>query len=124
MALSISSKIFLVLPLKIMVESLQSSVDLLKTTTFSEAIYSTLTSSDSPISSGVGGSSLERIVALMALATLLSSNLLIILTTMILYLSKKWRTISEMDPPETTTLTLAPTSFWTNFSAKSYSPLV
>jgi len=55
-----------------MVESLQSSVDLLKTTTFSEAIYSTLTSSDSPISSGVGGSSLERMVALMALATLLS----------------------------------------------------
>lgn len=102
---------FLVLPLKMIVESLQSSVDLLKTTTFSEAIYSTLTSSDSPISSGVGGSSFERMVALMALATLLNSNLLMILTTMILYLSKKCKTMSEIDPPDTTTLTLAPTSF-------------
>jgi len=46
MALSISSRIFLVLPLNIIVESLQSSVDLLKTTTFSDAISSTRTSSD------------------------------------------------------------------------------
>ena len=124
MALSISSRMFLVLPLRMIVESLQSSVVLLKTTTFSEAISSTLTSSDSPIYSGVGGSSFDKMVALIALATLLNSNLLIILTTIILYLSKKWRTISEIDAPETTTLTLAPTSFCTNFSAKSYSPLV
>lgn len=110
-ALSISYRIFLVLPLKIIVESLQSSVDLLNTTTFYEAIYSTLTSSDYPIYSGVGGSNFDKIVALIALATLLNSNLLIILTTIILYLSKKCKTISETEPPDTTTFTFAPTSF-------------
>lgn len=71
-ALSTSSRIFLVLPLKIIVLSLQSSVFLLKTTNFSDAISSTQTSSDYPISSGVGASSLDKIVALIALATLLS----------------------------------------------------
>lgn len=89
MALSTSSKIFLVLPLNMMVLNLQSSVFLLKTTSFSEAIYSTPTSSDSPIYSGVGASNFDKIVALIALATLLSSNLLRILTTNILYLSRK-----------------------------------
>jgi hypothetical protein len=43
---------------------------------------------------------------------------------MILYFSKKWRTISEIVPPVTATFTLASTRPWTNFSAKSYSPLV
>ena len=41
MALSTSSKIFFVLPLKMMVLSLQSSVFLLKTINFSEASSST-----------------------------------------------------------------------------------
>jgi hypothetical protein len=50
-------------------------------------------------------------VALTALATLRNSHLLIILTTMILYLSKKCKIISETDPPDTTTLMFAPTSF-------------
>ena len=93
-----------------MVDNLQSSVLRLKMTTFSDAIYSTPTSSDVPTSSGVGALSSERIVALTALATLLSSNLLKILTTMILYLSIKCKTISETDPPETTTLMLALTN--------------
>ena len=110
-ALSTSSRIFLVLPLKIIVLNLQSSVFLLKTTTFSEAIYSTIISSHSPVSSGVGASNFDRMIALMALATLLISNLLIILTVMILYLSKKCKTISEIDPPVTTTLIFAFTSF-------------
>lgn len=123
-ALSTSSKIFLVLPLNMMVLSLQSSVFLLKTTSFSEAIYSTPTSSDSPISSGVGASSLDRIVALIARATLRSSNLLRILTTRILYLSRKWSTMSEIVPPPMTTLTFAFTNFCTNFSASYYSPLL
>ena len=124
MALSTSSKMFLVLPLKTIVLNLQSSVSLLKTTSFSEAISSTQTSSDYPISSGVGAYNLDRIVALIALATLLSSNLLRILTTRILYLSRKCKTISEIVPPPITTLTLALTNFWTNFSASYYSPLL
>ena len=110
------------LPLRTMVESLQSSVSLLKITNFSEAISSTPTSSDEPASSGVGAYSLERMVARMALANLLNSNLERILTAMILYLSRKWRTISEMDAPLTTTLMFAFTSFCTNFSARSSSP--
>ena len=110
----------MVLPLKMMVDSLQSSVSLLNTTNFYDAISSTPTSSEVPVSSGVGASNLERMVALTALEILLNSNLLIILTTNILYLSKKCKTISETDPPETTTLMLAFTNFWTNFSAKSY----
>ena len=57
----------------------------------------------------------DRIIALIALATLLSSNLLMILTVIILYLSRKCKTISEIDPPVTTTLMLAFTSFCTNF---------
>jgi len=93
------------------VDSLQSVVFLLKITSFSEAISSTPTSSDVPVSSGVGGYSFERMVALMALATLLSSNLERILTAIILYLSRKCKTISEMEPPETTTLIFAFTSF-------------
>lgn len=72
MALSISSKILVVLPLKMIVESLQSSVYLLKMTTFSDAISSTPTSSEVPTYSGVGASSLDRMVALTALATLLN----------------------------------------------------
>ena len=119
-ALSTSSKRFLVLPLKIMVLSLQSSVFLLKTTNFSDAIYSTQTSSDSPIYSGVGASNFDKIVALIALATLLNSNLLRIRTTKILYLSKKWRMISEIVPPPRTTFTFAATSFCTNFYANYY----
>ena len=114
-ALSTSSRIFLVLPLRIIVLNLQSSVFLLNTTNFSEATSSTMISSHSPVSSGVGAYNLERIIALMARATLLSSNLLMILTVMILYLSKKCKTISEMDPPVTTTLILALTNFCTNF---------
>ena len=89
MALSMSSRMLVVLPLRMIVDSLQSSVYLLKMTTFSEAISSTPTSSDVPTSSGVGASSLERMVALTALATLRSSNLERILTTIILYLSRK-----------------------------------
>lgn len=71
-ALSISSKIFFVLPLRIIVLSLQSSVSLLNTTSFSEATSSTATSSDSPIYSGVGASNFDKIVALTALAILRS----------------------------------------------------
>jgi hypothetical protein len=100
-----------VLPLKTMVDSLQSAVFLLNMTSFSEAISSTPTSSDVPVSSGVGAYSLERMVARTALATLLNSNLDRILTAIILYLSKKCKTISAIDPPQTTTLMLALTSF-------------
>lgn len=115
MALSISSRMLVVLPLKTMVESLQSSVFLLKMTTFYEAISSTPTSSELPVYSGVGAFSSERIVARTALATLLSSNLLNIFTHIIWNLSKKCKTMSETDPPETTTLMFALTSFSTNF---------
>jgi hypothetical protein len=55
MALSISSRIFVVLPLSTIVDSLQSVVFLLKMTSFSDAIYSTPTSSEVPVSSAVGG---------------------------------------------------------------------
>lgn len=71
-ALSTSSRIFFVLPLKIIVLNLQSSVFLLKTTSFSDATSSTATSSDSPVYSGVGASSFDRIVALIARAILLN----------------------------------------------------
>jgi hypothetical protein len=47
-------------------------VFLLKITTFSEAISSTPTASEAPVSSGVGAYNFERIVALTALATLLN----------------------------------------------------
>jgi len=93
------------------VDNLQSSVFLLKITSFSEAIYSTPTSSDVPTSSGVGAYNFDKIVALTALESLRSSNLLKILTAMILYLSKKCKTISEIVPPQTATLILALTSF-------------
>jgi hypothetical protein len=39
-----------------------------------------------------------------------------------LYLLRKWRTMSETVPPPMTTLTLALTNFWTNFSASYSSP--
>ena len=123
MALSMSSRMLVVLPLKIIVDNLQSSVFLLKITNFSEAISSTPTSSEVPAYSGVGAYNFDRMVALTALESLLSSNLLRILTAIILYLSKKCKTISEMVPPQTATLMLALTSFCTNFSAKSSSPL-
>ena len=84
-----SSRMLVVLPLRTIVDSLQSSVFLLKMTTFYEAIYSTPTASDDPVSSGVGAYNLDKIVALTALATLLNSNLLRILIAMILYLSRK-----------------------------------
>jgi len=89
MALSISSRMLVVLPLRMIVDSLQSSVFRLKITTFSDAISYTPTSSEVPTYSAVGAYSFERIVALTALATLLSSNLERIFTAMILYLSKK-----------------------------------
>lgn len=54
-ALSISSRMLVVLPLRTIVDNLQSAVFLLKTTSFSEAISSTPTSSEVPVSSGVGG---------------------------------------------------------------------
>jgi hypothetical protein len=102
--------------------SLQSSVSLLKTTNFSDAISSTHTSSDSPISYGVGASSLDRMVALIARATLLNSNFDKTRTIKILYLLRKWSTMSETVPPPITTLILALTSFCTNFSASYSSP--
>lgn len=55
MALSISSRMLVVLPLSTIVDNLQSVVFLLNTTSFSEAISSTPTSSEVPVSSGVGG---------------------------------------------------------------------
>ena len=61
-----------VLPLNTIVDNLQSSVFLLNITTFYEAIYSTPTSSDVPTYYGVGASSLDKMVALIALATLLN----------------------------------------------------
>ena len=88
-ALSTSSKMFFVLPLRTIVLNLQSSVFLLKTINFSDASSSTQILSHSPASSAVGAYNLERMVALMALAILLSSNLLIIRMAMILYLSRK-----------------------------------
>mmetsp|Transcript_11584 Transcript_11584/g.26814 ORF Transcript_11584/g.26814 Transcript_11584/m.26814 type:complete len:204 (-) Transcript_11584:444-1055(-) len=109
-ARSRSSKRDMVAPRNTMVAILASSSSWESTVTRREESSCTPIESTYPISSSVGTPKRTRAVAPVAAQMRRSSNLLMILSTMIPYFSKKCMAISLMDPPEMATLTPASAS--------------